>query len=162
MQTQIKLNKAVKNQIFILNQIFEIENKLSKLDISHTINRNIDKLKSFYEDSFDENISFIIENPKGQDYNETRTDLEANIVGDSIENLVIVDIIKPIIRVKQGGLNQIVQKGIVIVQDENTIIEKSKTQKQDIKKEKLPNNGITQIVKVFSVKGKKQKKRSRK
>ena len=33
MQTQIKLNKAIKNQIFILNQIFEIENKLSKLNI---------------------------------------------------------------------------------------------------------------------------------
>ena len=123
MQAQIKLNKAVKNQIFILNQIFEIENKLSKLDISHTINRNIDKLKSFYEDSFDDNISFIIDSPKGQNYNETRTDIEANIVGDSTDNLIVVDVIKPIIRIKQGGVNQIVQKGIVIVQDENTIIE---------------------------------------
>jgi len=119
MQTQIKLSKAFKNQIFILNQIFEIENKLSKLDISHTIGRNIDKLKSFYKDSFDENISFIIEDPKGQDYNETRTDLEANIAGDSVENLIVIDVIKPIIRIKQGNKTQIIQQGIVIVQDKN-------------------------------------------
>ncbi len=161
MQTQIKLNKAVKNQIFILNQIFEIENKLSKLDISHTINRNIDKLKSFYEDSFDDNISFIIENPKGQDYNETKTDIEANIVGDSTENLIVIDVIKPIIRVKQGGTNQIIQKGIVIVQDKNTIVEPKK-KKSDIQKDNTSNTEKVKIVKVFSSKGKTSKKRRRK
>ncbi len=161
MQTQVKLNKAVKNKIFILNQIFEIENKLSKLDISHTINRNINKLKSFYEDSFDDNISFIIENPKGQDYNETRTDIEANIVGDSIENLIVIDVIKPIIRVKQGGINQIVQKGIVIVQDKNTIIESQK-KKSDAQKDENSNTEKVKIVKVFSSKGKTSKKRRRK
>lgn len=153
MQAQIKLNKAVKNQIFILNQIFEIENKLSKLDISHTINRNIDKLKSFYEDSFDANISFIIENPKSEYYNETRTDVEANIVGDSVENLIIVDVIKPIIRVKQGNTNQIVQQGIVIVQDKNTIVK--------VKQDKKVSQGNTKdnikIVKLFSNKGKKRR-----
>lgn len=159
MQTQIKLNKVVKNQIFILNQIFEIENKLSKLDISHTISRNIDKLKSFYKDSFDDNISFIIENPKGQDYNETRTDVEASIVGDSVDNLVIIDIIKPIIRLKQGHTNQIIQQGIVIVQDKNTI------SKYNIKGELVQNaehSNSVRVVKVFSVKGKNRKKRKRK
>ena len=158
MQTQIKLNKAVKNQIFILNQIFEIENKLSKLDITHTINRNIDKLKSFYEDSFDDKISFIIENPKGQDYNETRTDVEANIVGDSVENLIIVDVIKPIIRVKQSGTNQIIQKGIVIVQDRNTI---TKNKENNIVS-KNSKTEKTKVVKVFVTKGQKLKKRRRK
>jgi len=122
MQTQIKQNKEIKNQIFILNQIFEIENKLSKLEVKHTINRNIDKLKSFYEDGFNDNISYIIENPIGQEYSETRTDVEANIVGDSVKNLIIIDVIKPIVRIKQGETNQIIQKGIVIVQDKNTII----------------------------------------
>ena len=162
MQTQIKLNKTVKNHIFILNQIFEIENKLSKLNITHTINRNIDKLKSFYEDNFDDNTSFIIENPKGEDYNATRTDIEANIIGDSTDNLIIVDVIKPIIRIKQGGINQIIQKGIVIVQDKNTIIEQPKNHGKNIKKEKLPNSKIIQIVKVFSQSSKKSKKRGRK
>jgi len=158
MQTQIKLNKAVKNQVFILNQIFEIENKLSKLDITHTINRNIDKLKSFYEDSFNDNISFIIENPKGQEYNETRTDVEANIVGDSVENLIIVDVIKPIIRIKQGGTNQIIQKGIVIVQDRNTI---TKNEENNVISKKSKTEK-TKVVKVFATKGKKPKRRRRK
>jgi len=158
MQTQIKLNKAVKNQIFILNQIFEIENKLSKLDVSHTINRNINKLKSFYEDSFDDNTSFIIDNPKGEDYNETRTDVEANIIGDSTDNLVIVDVIKPIIRVKQGGTNQIIQKGIVIVQDENTIIDIKSSNQQ----KKNSQNEQVKILKVFTSKGRKNKKRRQK
>lgn len=154
MQTQIKLNKALKNQIFILNQIFEIENKLSKLDISHTINRNIDKLKSFYEDSLDDNTSFIIENPKGQDYNETRTDVQVNIVGDSVENLIIVDVIKPIIRVKQGHANQIIQQGIVIVQDKSTISEDKVKETLTKKTKKNPT-----ILKIFSMKGKNTKKR---
>jgi hypothetical protein len=136
MQTQLKLNKIIKNQVFILNQIFEIENKLSKLEVSHSINRNIDKLKSFYEDNFDDNTSFIIENPKGENYNETRTDVEANIVGNSTDNLIIIDVIKPIIRIKQDGVNQIIQKGIVIVQDKNTIINEKETKKQT---QKIPS-----------------------
>jgi len=158
MQTQIKLNKAVKNQIFILNQIFEIENKLSKLNITHTINRNIDKLKSFYEDSFDDNISFMIENPKGEDYNETRTDIEANIIGDSTNNLIIVDIIKPIIRIKQGGINQIIQKGIVIVQDKNSIIESKINNQQN---NTAPNEQI-KIAKKATSRSNKTKRRKRK
>jgi len=154
MQAQIKLNKAIKNQIFILNQIFEIENKLSKLDnISHTINRNIDKLKSFYEDNFDDNISFTIENPKGQKYNETRTDLEVNIVGDSIDNLIVIDVIKPIIRIKDGIKNQIVQKGIVVVQDKNSI-------NKDKEKKNLGKSGKSS--KSFFIKNKKSKKRRKK
>jgi len=149
MQTQLRSNTVIKNQIFILNQIFEIENKLSKLDISHSINRNIDKLKSFYEDNFDDNTSFIIENPKGQYYNETRTDVEANIAGDSAENLIIIDVIKPIIRIKQGDTNQIIQKGIVIVQDKSTI---------EIKNEKKPIKEKIKFIKIFTQKNKKKKK----
>jgi hypothetical protein len=132
MKSQIKLSKEIKNQIFILNQIFEIENKLSKINITHTINRNIEKLKYFYENDFDEEISFVIENPIGQSYDVTRTDIEANIVGDSVDNLVIIDVIKPIIRIKIKKITQVVQKGIVIVQ-EKTQLNNQKI-KQKIKK----------------------------
>jgi hypothetical protein len=160
MQTQIKLDKTIKNQIFILNQIFEIENKLSKLDTTHTINRNIDKLKSFYKDSFDDNISLIIENPKGEDYNETRTDIEASIAGDSTENLIIVDVIKPIIRLRQGQKNKIIQRGIVIVQDKNTIPKNSENKVQKANQNKDTNTKI-KIVKVFTQKAKKKKNRKK-
>ena len=100
----------------------------------------------------------MIENPKGQEYNETRTDVEANIIGNSVENLIIVDVIKPIIRVKQNKTSQIIQKGIVIVQDRNTI---TKNEKNNI----VPKNSKTEktkVVKVFVKKGQKLKKRRRK
>lgn len=114
---RVKLNK--KEQIFILNQIFEIESKVNKLNESNSINRNIRKLKNFYENDFHENISFVIENPIDQKYDETRIDLEANIIGDKVNNLFIIDVIKPIIRIKEGNANYIIQKGIVIVQSKN-------------------------------------------
>lgn len=114
-------NKNSKQQIQILNQIFEIEKKTLKLNEKNSINRNINKLKDIFENDLDEKISFIIENPINQNYKETRTDVEANISGDSTENLIIVDVIKPIIRLKQDENSQIIQKGIVIVQDEKTI-----------------------------------------
>jgi len=139
MQTQIKLNKAVKNQIFILNQIFEIEKKVERLNIDNTIGRNIDKLKNFYENDFDENTSFVVENPITQKYSETRTDVEASISGDSTENLIITDVIKPIIRIKQGGTNQIIQNGIVVVQDSSTIQQNKKSTSIE-KKNRFKNN----------------------
>lgn len=152
MQTDTKINQLVKNQILILNQLFEIENKLSKLNVAHTINRNIDKLKLIHENSFDE-FSFIIENPKGEKYNETRTDLEATIVGNSVNNLVVVDVIKPIIRIKQGKVSKIVQKGIVIVQDKNIDIKEEKTKT-------LKQNSLNCIKMIFPFKGNKKIKES--
>lgn len=116
MNNEIKLNKEVKKILFLLNQVFEIENKVNKLEENNSINRNIKKLKEFFEETFNEQISFLIENPIGEKYNETRTDVEANISGDSTEDLVIVDVIKPIIRMKQGKINQIIQKAIVVVE----------------------------------------------
>ena len=114
-------NKKLKQQIQILNQIFEIEKKTLKLNEKNSITRNINKLKDIFENDLEKNLSFIIENPINQEYKETRTDVEANISGESTENLIIVDVIKPIIRLKQDTNNQIIQKGIVIVQDEETI-----------------------------------------
>ena len=46
MQAQIKTSKVILN---ILNQVFEIENKLTKISEPHTIQRNIDKIKYYFE-----------------------------------------------------------------------------------------------------------------
>ena len=136
MQTQRKLNKIDKTQIFILNQLFEIEKKATKLNEKNSIDRNINKLKDFFENDFNEDYSLILENPINEAYTVTRTDVEANISGDSTENLIIIDVIKPIIRLKQG-VNPIIQKAIVIVQDKETIQEEKKIEKiaKEIKKE---------------------------
>ena len=117
MQTQ-KLTDKQKVLLEILNQIFEIEKKLSKIDTPHSIARNLNTLKGLFETKLyeAEQGGFFIENPIGTKYDETRLDCEASIAGESTENLHIVEVIKPIIRYKQGGYNDLMQKAVVIVQ----------------------------------------------
>jgi hypothetical protein len=88
----------------IINQVFDIEKKSST---QNAILRHTERIYI----AFDE-IGFRVQNPQGERYFETRTDCEASIVGPSIENLVVTDVIKPIIHFK----DRIVQKGIVIVE----------------------------------------------
>jgi hypothetical protein len=90
----------------IINQFFDIEKKSAQ---NSTILRPIERIKN----SFDE-IGYHIHNPMGEKYSETRTDCEASIVGSKLDNLVVVDVIKPIVH--QGGL--IIQKGVVIVESQ--------------------------------------------
>lgn len=115
-----KLPKEYEVFLDILNQIFEIEKKLNKIQEPNSIHRNLTKLKEIFESQLLSGQSgFSIEDPIGQPYDETRLDCEATISGEGSENLVITEVIKPVIRYKQGGYNQIVQKGIVIVQSLN-------------------------------------------
>jgi len=79
------------------------------------------------KDIFEE-IGLYYEDPMGQSFKETRTDLEATISGQGTENLTVVQVIKPIIRVSRlmnsqeiGGartLSRVAQKGIVIVESQ--------------------------------------------
>ena len=59
-----------------------------------------------------EEMGYQIHNPSGEPYNETRTDCEASIAGSKVDNLVVAEVIKPIVR-RQGV---IIQKGVVIVE----------------------------------------------
>ena len=109
-----------KDLLMVLNQLYELERKLNRADDSANLGRNVSKMKDAFEE-----LGLIYEDPMGQPFNETRTDLEAEIAGAGTENLVVVDVIKPIIRAI-GNLGQettthIVQKGIVVVesQEEN-------------------------------------------
>ena len=95
----------------IINQVFELEKKVAKLSEPHTMARNIERIRNNFIE-----IGLEIEDPIGQAFNETRTDCEASIAGSSTDNLRITDVIKPIIRLRQGGGTFIVQKGVVIVE----------------------------------------------
>lgn len=125
MQT-FKLRESEKIILNILNQIFEIEKKVSKLQESNSISRNTNRLKEILElemgafYSSDITPSFVIENPLGEPYSEKRTDCEASIAGEGTENLVIVEVIRPIIRYKVKGQNLIIQRAVVIVESQNT------------------------------------------
>ena len=118
-----------KSVLTVLNQLYEIEQKLQKPDDSSTLRRNIDKMKDAFAEEglpfFDASgrpccIGLTYENPMGQPFKETRTDLEATIAGTGTDNLEVVEVIKPIIRATEmggeAGFSKIVQKGIVIVE----------------------------------------------
>ena len=107
----------------ILNQVFEIEKKAQRLKEENSIHRNVRKLRTQFEDGFRivlgtiaADVSFSYHDPTGEPYDETRTDCEASIAGDSAEDLRIVETIKPIIRLQHGNRNTIVQRAVVIVQ----------------------------------------------
>jgi len=108
----------VPNEIlFILNQVFEMEQKISKIKESHTLHRNVEKLKNFFADGLIPNgVGLVYHNPLGEKYDDTRTDCEASISGASTQNLKIIEVIKPIIRIKKGNVSQIVQKAVVVVE----------------------------------------------
>lgn len=125
---QYKIPDSYKIYLDMLNQIFEIEKKASKLQEPHTIARNLNNLKGLFQDMWKEpSAGLEYENPMGQAYDYTRTDCEASIIGESDEQLEIIEVLKPIIRLKQGGLNQLVQKAVVIVQSKNANSNNSST-----------------------------------
>jgi hypothetical protein len=125
--------KQLKTYIKMLNQVFEIEKKSQKISEENSISRNLSKIKDIFEDDLDENISFILRNPIGDKYDDTRTDLTADISGESLNNLIIIEVIKPIIYIRENGKMQILQRGIVVVQDETTIQVNSKDEQVEKK-----------------------------
>lgn len=99
----------------LLDQVFEIEKKVEALSESNSISRNVSRLKEIFE-YMEDNGGLIYHNPIGESYNETRTDIDASIAGNSTDNLVITEVIKPIIRYKKGGLTIIARKGIAVAE----------------------------------------------
>ena len=109
--------KVPKQYLFMLNQLFEIEQKVGEIQEPNSVQRNIDRLKNFFEtEALSEGEGLIYYNPIGEKFDETRTDCEATISGTGHDHLEIIEIIKPIIFVKYSQTQMIAQKGIVIVQ----------------------------------------------
>ena len=108
--SQQPLYEVPKWAFMLLNNLYEIEKKLSAHGDIGNIGRNVEKMKDimaveklFYDD------------PINQEYKETRTDLEVSIAGESTENLIVSEVIKPIIRYGDDQYSKVVQKGIVVV-----------------------------------------------
>lgn len=115
--------KQYKPYFELLDQLFEIERKLENIEESNSISRNLNKMKDIFESglstSSSADIGFIYHNPIGETYNETRLDLEASIAGNSTENLIVTEVIKPIIRYRHGAESRIARKGVVVVESKN-------------------------------------------
>ena len=97
----------------VLNNLCDIDRKLSIHGDPGNARRNVERIKETIE-----NIKVFYEDPMGQSFSETRTDLEATITGEGTDNLKVVEVIKPIIRVGDKIFSRVVQKGIVIVQSD--------------------------------------------
>jgi hypothetical protein len=95
----------------LLNNIYDIEQKLTRYPDPANICRNITKMKDLLEEQ-----GLFYEDPLGQAYKETRTDLEATISGAGTDNLRVVEVIKPIVRAGKRELSRVAQKGIVVVE----------------------------------------------
>jgi len=77
--------------------------------------------EEFFKGTSTIGLSYL--NPLGESYNDTRTDCEATIAGTEVENLEIIEVIKPIIfyayQENDKTMKIIVQPAVVIVQSKN-------------------------------------------
>jgi hypothetical protein len=101
----------MQNSLQIINQVFEIQNKLNDLKEAPSFERNMNRLFAIFEDE-----GFVVKNPINELYQESRTDCEASIVGNTSSKMKITKVLKPIIYQKNGEQIQLVQKAIVIVE----------------------------------------------
>ena len=134
-----KLSRIDEEHNRLDEELSRIDEEHNRLDEDHTTNHiiggNVQQIKDTFEaigdsvkaiggnvqrikDAFEE-AGLTYEDPTGEPYDETRTDCDANIAGDSQENLVITEVIKPIIRVNRSGVSRIEQQGRVIVKSQN-------------------------------------------
>ena len=105
---------AIPKWVFgVINNVFEIERKLVTHGDRGNALKNVEKLKATLADE-----GFFFEDPIGQPFQETRTDLEANISGSGTNQLVVVEVIKPIVRFGTRDSSRVIQKGIVVVQSQ--------------------------------------------
>lgn len=128
MQEIKKVNvKVPQAYLDFMNQIFEIEKKSASLKEENSIQRNLNKMKGILEEEFfkgSSTIGLTYHNPIGESYSDTRTDCEATIAGIGVDNLEIIEVIKPIIfyayQESEKVMKLIVQHAVVIVQSKNT------------------------------------------
>lgn len=112
MELPVSVPKSI---LIVVNQIYELEQKLKKPSVLEGIQRNVNKMKDAFED-----YGIVYEDPMDQRCSETRTDVEMTIAGTGTDDLVVIEVIRPIVRQRnptfQGDAGRIVQKGIVVVE----------------------------------------------
>ncbi len=90
--------------IEIINQLNLLESKLTASDENA---RSFNRIKQALSE-----MGYSYSSPVNEDYKDTRTDVDATIIGESTKNLMITKVIKPMIL--QDA--KIVQRAIVIVE----------------------------------------------
>jgi hypothetical protein len=99
------------NPVHIINQLFEMKAKLKETNVAQSLERNFTRLFNIFEEG-----GYIIQDPIGEPYSETRADCEASITGSIGSKMKITHTIKPIIYQQTDGDVQLLQKGVVIAE----------------------------------------------
>lgn len=115
MQSPAAIGETPKWVIKVLNNLCDIERKMALHGDPGNASRNVTRIKEEFAE-----LGLFYEDPMGQPFNETRTDLEASITGSGSENLYVVEVIKPIVRSGDPKFSRVVQKGIVLVESRIT------------------------------------------
>jgi hypothetical protein len=100
------------NPVPIINQIFEMQAKMNEKGIAIDFDRNFKRLQNIFEEE-----GYLVQDPTGETYSETRTDYEASISGRIGSKLKISRTIKPIIYQQKEGKVLLLQKGVVLVEN---------------------------------------------
>ncbi len=95
----------------IINQLFEMQAKIKEAGLESSYERNFNRIFNFLEEN-----GYVVLNPTGEPYQETRTDCEVTISGRLSSKMKITRTIKPIIYLRKGENSQLLQKGVVIAE----------------------------------------------
>ncbi|MBI3233254.1 MAG: hypothetical protein HYZ42_04320 [Bacteroidetes bacterium] len=99
--------KIMKEILSIINQFAQLESKLLEQQQDESIVRMLQRMNASWNA-----MGYTYMMPLGEKYNETRTDVVANIVGEIGSNMIITQVVKPVIYYQ----DKIVQQGIVMVE----------------------------------------------
>lgn len=113
--TMYLTGQQLEGHLFILNQLFEMEKKAQRLRDADALQRHVQRIKDKYAE-----MGLVYDDPTGEYFDETRTDCEAHIAGESTEDLVITDVIKPIIRFRSGPITRLAQRAVVVVESKKS------------------------------------------
>lgn len=97
--------------LHLLNQVFELQQKINAGKEAANYERNFSRLFSLLEEE-----GYIVQNPINEMYSESRTDCEASIIGAPATKMKISRVLKPVIYQKAGSQLQLLQKAVVIVE----------------------------------------------
>lgn len=97
--------------IQVINQFFEIEQKINNQNQSSLFERNFNKLKALFEED-----GYIIQDPVNESYSDSRTDCEASFVGKVTSKMKITKTLKPVIYKKSDNTILLIQKAVVFVE----------------------------------------------
>lgn len=98
--------------LHIINQVFEIQARLKEKGGFDSFERNFNRLFGIFEEN-----GFLVKDPTGESYTDSRTDCEASISGRLSTSMKIVKTIKPIIYQKAENNVQLLQKAVVLVEN---------------------------------------------